>query len=218
MSEEVVGIVPHVIEQTGKIQTKQNTIVVTNQRLIVAQFTAKMMQDALVQSKARGGKGLFGSLLAGRVLNPSDIVNYTDKYWSMRPDSIVSETPGNLSLEIGGMTAARVDHEVRKPRDEDSHIGFDRYLLTIDSIQGQYQYVFDADPQDLAALRSVLGDRLAGYSRLRPVKPVSSHKPSSVIKEEAAQIVDRRFCTNCGKQIAFGSHFCQYCGEEIQRS
>lgn len=215
MTEEVVGIIPHVIEPTGRAQTKQNTIVATNQRLIIAQFTAQMMQDALAQSKARGGKGLFGSLLAGRVLNPSDIVNYTDKYWSMKPDSIVSESPGNFSLETEGITAVKVDHEVRKPRDEDSHIGFDRYLLTIDSIQGQYSYVFDADPQDIAVLRSILGNRLVGSARTRPVKPVSSHAPSPVKSAEVVQTGERRFCTNCGKQINFGAHFCQNCGREI---
>jgi hypothetical protein len=216
MAEEVVGIIPHIVEPTGRIQTQQNTIVVTNQRLVVAQFTAQMMQEALAQSKARGGKGLLGSLLAGRVLDPSDVVNYTDKYWSTEPDSIVSESPGNFSLELGGITTVRVDHEVRGPSDEDSHIGFDRYLLVIDSIQGQYSYVFDADPQDIAALRSVLGDRLIGSARPRPVKPVSSHSPSLVGRGKVVQTVDRRFCTNCGKQIAFGANFCQHCGKEIR--
>jgi len=215
MAEEVVGIVPHVIEPTGRIQTKQNTIIVTNQRLIVAQFTAQMMQEALAQSKAKGGKGLFGSLLAGRVLNPGDIVNYTEKYWSMKPDSIVSECPGNVSLEIEGITKVRVNHEVGKPRDDDSHIGFDRYLLAIDSIQGQYSYVFDADPQDVAVLRSVLGNRLAGSARARPVKPASSHVPSPVKSDEVVETVERRFCTYCGKQVTFGAHFCENCGREI---
>ena len=215
MAEEIIGIVSHVVEPTGRIQTKQNTIIVTNQRLIVAQFTAQMMQDALAQSKARGGKGLFGSLLAGRVLDPSDIVNYTDKYWSMKPDSILSESSGNFSLELEGITSVGVEHETRKPDDEDSHIGFDRYLLVIDSIQGQHSYVFDADPQDLAVLRSVLGDRLVGSARTRSVKPVSSHAPSLVKRNEVVKAEDRRFCTNCGKQLAFGAHFCQYCGKEI---
>jgi hypothetical protein len=149
------------------------------------------------------------------VLVPSDVVNYAEKYWSMKADSVVSESPGNFSLELGGITSVRADHEVRGPSDEDSHIGFDRYLLVIDSLQGQYTYVFDADPQDLAILRSVLGDRLIGSARSRPVKPVSSHAPTLVDRDKVAPIVDRRFCTNCGKQIAFGANFCQYCGKEI---
>ena len=216
MVEEIVGIIPHVIEPTGRIQTKQNTIIVTNQRLIVAQFTSQMMQEALAQSKAKGGKGLLGSILAGRVLDPSDLVNYMNKYWSMKPDSILSESPGNFSLEVEGITSARVDHESRKPNDEDSHMGFDRYLLVIDSIQGQYSYVFDADPQDLEVLRAVLGDRFVGSARLRPVKPMSSHAPSLVEKNEVVKAGDRRFCTNCGKQTAYGANFCQYCGKEIR--
>lgn len=42
MTEEVVGIVPHVLQSIGRIQSKLNTIIMTNQRRIIAQFTAKM--------------------------------------------------------------------------------------------------------------------------------------------------------------------------------
>jgi hypothetical protein len=217
MAEEVVGIIPHVLQSTGRIQSKLNTIIISNQRLIIAQFTAAMMQEALAQSKAKGGKGLSGRLLAGRVLTPSDIVDYTDKYWSMKPDTIVSENPANFTLEIAGISAAEVEHQVQGP-DEDSHIGFDRYILTINSIQGQYSFIFDADPQDLDALRRILGDKFVGSARPCPVKPVSSHAPASSRREtETTQVKGgTTFCANCGQRVPYLANFCPECGKVIK--
>jgi hypothetical protein len=214
MVEEIVGIVPHVLQSTGGVKSRQHTLIVTDQRLIVAQFTAQMMTEALAQSKAKGGKGLLGGLLAGRVLTPSDIVAYTDKYWSMKPEKIVSESPGNFTLETAGISAASVEHQVKGPDDEDSSIGFDRYVLTIHSIQGQHSFIFDADPQDMDALRRGLGERVTGSGRLRPVKPTSQHAPTHPGRELAAQQLrdGARFCANCGHLVPYGANFCAECG------
>jgi hypothetical protein len=214
MTEEVVGVVPHVLQSTGGIRSKQHTLIVTDQRLIVAQFTAQMMTEALAQSKAKGGKGLMRGLLAGRVLTPSDIVDYTEKYWSMTPESIVSESPGNFTLEIPGISAANVEHQVQGPRDEDSSIGFDRYVLTIHSIQGQHSFIFDADPQDMDALRHGLGERVTGQGRLRPLKPASRHVSKRATREIAAQHLsdETRLCTNCGHRVPYGANFYAECG------
>jgi hypothetical protein len=47
----------------------------------------------------------------------------------------------------------------------------DRYLLTLVSNQGEYRYVFDADPQDMRVLKTALGERVHGDGRNKAIKP-----------------------------------------------
>jgi len=176
MQERIAGIVPHLLKSTGYAKSRQYTLIATDRRLIVAQLTAQMMEEIKIQSKTRaqqGKKGIFGGLLAGKILTAEDIIEYTNKYWAMTPDQIVMETPGNLALEIPGISIAAVRHEYAQP-DEDSSTRADWYILDIVSTQGDYSFNFDADPQDMNVLRSVLGEKLVGDGRSRPIRPVSA--------------------------------------------
>jgi len=210
MSETITGIIPHVLQSTGGIGSKQFTVIMTDQRLIVAQLTSQMMSDALAQSRAnKAGKGFLGGLLAGRVLTARDIVDYTDKYWSMNPEKIISESPSNFSVEVSGISAVKVEY-IRKKSigDDDSHIGF--YVLTIESVYGVYSYIFDADPQDMDVLTKGLGNKLTGSGRSSPIKPLSIRKEANYLKSE------NRFCVNCGQQLPLDANFCPRCGKGIK--
>jgi len=135
-----------------------------------------MMQEIMTQSKIRaqqGRRGMFGGLLAGKVLSIGDIVEYSNRYWAMAPDQIAMETPGNLALEIAGISVAAVQHEYAQP-DEDSSIRADWYVLDLVSTQGSYSFNFDADPQDMNVLRTVLGAKLVGDGRPTPIRPAST--------------------------------------------
>ena len=169
MAEQLVGVIPHVLMATGRIQSKQFTLVVTNQRLIIAQFAAQQMQEAMAQSKARA-KGFIEKLAAGRVLTAKDIVEYCRKYFSMAPDSILAESPGNFTIDLTAITRVYIDHQV-DAKDEDSSIQMDRYIMTIVSSVGENDYVIDADPQDIGILKHVLGERVHGEGRAKPIRP-----------------------------------------------
>ena len=169
MSEQLVGVIPHVVMATGRIQSKHFTLVATNQRLIITQFGAQQMQEAMAQSKARA-KGLLERLAAGRVLTTKDVVEYCRKYFSMAPDSILAESPGNFAIDLVGITRVYIDHQVDE-KDEDSSIQTDRYIMTIVSSNGENEYVIDADPQDIGILKHVLGERLHGEGRSKPIRP-----------------------------------------------
>ncbi len=176
MEERIAGIVPHLSKSASYARSHQYTLIATDRRLIVAQLTAQMMEEIKVQSKIRaqqGKKGLFGGLLAGKVLTAGDIIEYTNKYWGMIPDQIIVETPGNLAVEISSISVAAVEHKQEEP-DEDSSIGVDYYVLDLVTPQGDYSFNFDADPQDMNVLRSVLGEKLVGFGRSRPIRPVST--------------------------------------------
>ena len=43
--------------------------------------------------------------------------------------------------------------------------------MTVVSSVGENEYVFDADPQDIGILKHVLGDRLNGEGRAKPIRP-----------------------------------------------
>jgi len=169
MAEKLVGVIPHVLLATGHVQSKQFTIIVTSQRLIIAQFAAKQMQEAMVQSKARA-KSFFEKLAAGRVLTAKDVVEYCRKYFSMSPELVLAESQGNFAIDLAGITSVAIDHQV-DPEDEDSKIQMDRYIMTIISSMSENVYVVDADPQDMELLRSVLGERAQGEGRVKPIRP-----------------------------------------------
>ena len=169
MVEELVGVIPHVLKATGRIESKHNTVVVTSQRLIIAQFTGIQMQEALAQSKARA-KGFIEKLTAGRVLTPKDVVEYSRKYFEMDPDHIAAETPGNISVPVEAIRRIYIDHQV-DPEDGDSRIQTDRYILTILADTGESEYVFDADPQDIDVLRKAMGEKVHGDGRAKPIRP-----------------------------------------------
>ncbi len=169
MVEQVVGVIQHLIQATGKPTTKGWMLVTTEHRILLTQFGGPQMQEALAMSKVRA-KGFMGKLLAGKVLLPQDIVEYSRKYLKMSPEQILAETPGNIALDLPEVTRAYVDYE-NEGKDEDSHIQVDRYLLTLVSNQGEYKYVFDADPQDMRVLKAALGDRVHGDGRNKAIKP-----------------------------------------------
>jgi hypothetical protein len=99
MSEQLVGVIPHVVMATGRIESRQYTLVVTNFRLIFARLGAPQMQEAMAQSKLRA-KSFLEKLTAGRVLTPKDIIEYCRRYFSMAPDSILWESPDNFAVPV----------------------------------------------------------------------------------------------------------------------
>jgi len=172
MSEQVVGVIPHLVESTGQLKVKEWNLVSTNQRILLVQFSGPQMQEALALSKAQA-KGFMAKLLAGKVLTSKDLVEYCRKYFKMAPEQIIAETPGNIALDLPGITRAYIDHEKesrREAQDEGSHIQSDRYLLTLVSNKGEYKYVFDADPQDMKVMSAALGDRVHGEGRAKALK------------------------------------------------
>jgi hypothetical protein len=169
MSERLVGVIPHVVMATGRLGSRQYTLVVTSVRLIFARLGAPQIQEALAQSKARA-KSILEKLAAGRVLTPRDIVEYCRRYFTMPPDSILGESQDNFAIPVEGITRIYIDHKIQ-PKDEDSSIQMDHYVMTIVSSVGENEYVIDADPQDLGILRNVLGDKVHGDGRVKPIRP-----------------------------------------------
>lgn len=166
--EHVVGVIPHLVQAQEKLTSKQWTLVATNKKIILVQFSAALMQEALALSKSKA-KG-FGKILAGKVLLAGDVVEFCRRYFTMSPENIVAETPGNVSIDLPDVRRAYIDFE-QEAKDEDSHIQMDRYILELVTNKGEFRYVFDADPQDMRVLKSVLGEAVHGEGRIKALKP-----------------------------------------------
>jgi hypothetical protein len=127
--------------------------VVTTQRLIFAQLTSDMINEAskqaLAQAKAEG-KGFFGSW--GDQLKAT--FGYTKKYLEMPPQAILSETPGNFALYNN--TINEVKFHLKKDY-EGHHHGFE---VEIKSSNGNYKYNMDENSEFTNVFKRVYGNRV----------------------------------------------------------
>jgi hypothetical protein len=180
VGEVVLGVVPHLakvveegvvgfLRERRYLENLRYNLVATNQRIILAQISVKMMQEIRAQKKAQA-KGIMGKLLAGRVVLGNEIDEYSQKYLSMPPEQIISETPGNVALYPAEIS--RVNVELKVDDSEDDFRDPDRWVLTIESKQNDYKFYFLANPQDLEVLRRVLGDKVHGSGQDKPYKPL----------------------------------------------
>jgi hypothetical protein len=131
------------------------TGVITSQRLIIAQMTSKMITDAAKQSRDQAkaeGKGFFGQW-ADQL---RATWNYSQRYLSMQPQSILNETPGNFAIDNTTISSIKVHlkgahHEQNQRRE---------FELKFHTTQGTFEYHMDENSDFINALKSVYGQRV----------------------------------------------------------
>jgi hypothetical protein len=82
--------------------------VITTQRMIFAQITSDMVKEAIEKAKQQAkaeGKGFLGQWSA----QLGATFNYIQKYLSMEPSAIISETPGNFYIENGAIRDIKIE-------------------------------------------------------------------------------------------------------------
>ena len=93
--ENTLGIIPNV--QSGLFGSKAYNLIITNNGIIVAQFTNKMLKEEAKKSsqdsKERGDGFLkrIGNQMASRA-------TFHERYYSMDKDQIINETEGNYFI------------------------------------------------------------------------------------------------------------------------
>ena len=129
------------------------TGVMTSQRLIFAQMTSEMLKVAVQQSRDQAkaeGKGFFGQW--------SDQLKatwgYSQRYLTMPPSAILTETPGNFELYNNTISEIKVKLKGNKE-------GEMRYLeVEIHSTAGKFEYHMDENSDFVNLLKQVYGDRV----------------------------------------------------------
>ena len=131
--------------------------VVTNQRLIFAQITGEMLKDAVKmardQAKAEG-KGFFGQW-ADQL---SASFGYIQKYLTMEPTAILSETSGNFDIDNSAIQEIKLK---RKDISQgNTRIKQHEYEIEIKSSQGKYEFRMDDKNEYVALLNQTYGEKV----------------------------------------------------------
>ncbi len=110
-SEAVLGVIPLASWRQGMLGlgSFSCTVIVTSRRLIIAELTAAIRQQAaqqaMEQAKAQG-QGWRGRAAA---VWQSDL-GYADRYRHQSPDSILAESPRNVAIERSALRGIRLDN------------------------------------------------------------------------------------------------------------
>lgn len=128
--------------------------VITNQRMIFAQLTADMINQAAKQARDQAkaeGKGFFGAW--GDQLKAT--FGYIKKYLNIPPDLILAETPGNFAIYNSTISEVKVH---LKGQGEDD--GPREFEVEIKTSAGTYKYRMNEDSDNTNILKRVYGDRV----------------------------------------------------------
>lgn len=105
--EEIVGIIPNV--QSGFLGQKAYNLIVTNNRLIVAELTNDMIKNEAKKvredSKSQG-EGFFKRMAKTMTSGTS----YYQKYFSMPVENILNENPNNYNIFVNNVKKIRINN------------------------------------------------------------------------------------------------------------
>lgn len=132
------------------------TGVVTSQRMIFAQLTSEMMKQSvqMARDQARAnGKGFFGQV--SEQLKAS--FGYAQRYFSMAPSAILSETPSNYAVDNNAISEIKIKRkDVMRGRDVYEH----EFEMELHCTSGKYEFKMDEKDQYINLLKQVYGERV----------------------------------------------------------
>jgi hypothetical protein len=142
------------------------TAVITNSRLIFAQMTSQMINDAVAQARSQAkadGKGFWGQW--SDQLGAS--FGYARKYLDMAPSAILSETLGNFAVDNYGVSEVKLK---LKNVNRGQEMGLQEFEIEFVSVQGKYEFRMDQNDDSVNLLKQVYGQKVK-----MPFGYVSSH-------------------------------------------
>jgi hypothetical protein len=149
--EQVIGVVLfRKSKSLGRYDTY--TGVVTNNRLIFAQMTSQMLNDAAMQARNQAkaeGKGFFGQW--GDQLKAT--FSYTQRYLTMTPEAILAETPENFAINNNTISEIKFKESYNNSKQ-------DEFTVEVKSAQGKYEFKMDQNNEFESLLKRVYGDRV----------------------------------------------------------
>jgi len=141
MDERVLGYID--VLGTG-FRPPRYTLVVTNQRAILAQRT-----KAVEAAAGGAGGGGLGRLFSRRPAAPP----LGQRYLAMPPDAILAETTGNVSLAPGGIGSVEIQAG-ETPNDDAPPTRY--VLIRLLGPQGDVQLFSTGEPPPIAMVRELL--------------------------------------------------------------
>ncbi len=127
--------------------------VLTTRRMIFAQITKDMMKRAAEEAKQRAkaeGKGFLGQWSA----QLGATLGYVQRYLSMEPSAILSETPGNFYIENSAIREIKLKEKNGGPETQPE------FEMEISSSSGRFVFTLDKNKDNVNTLKQVYGDRV----------------------------------------------------------
>ncbi len=153
--EKILGIIPAMRRKTGLFSSKTYSLLVTDRRILFAELTAQMLnqaaKDAAAEAKAQG-KGFFAR--AADTMKSNQRIY--QKYWQMNLQDILAETPGNYSIEHRDITSIKIRHGMFN-EEQGQH---DKDEMHIKTTREKMKLIFEHDNTSRNAkklLRELLG-------------------------------------------------------------
>ncbi len=96
----MVAVVSNLTRLGGFMGTRQKryTLVVTDQRLIFAELTKEKVRELSDEARRRT-RAEGGNVFAQVGAQMSVVQDSAEVYWSMAPEAVLAETPGNLAVD-----------------------------------------------------------------------------------------------------------------------
>jgi len=162
-NEPIVGIISGAYENQRKlllVYAIHYTLVITHRRMILARVTDALTTAAQTEAAERSkaeGKGFFGNM-ADQFLVGSQ---FSQRYFSMIPEQIIAETPGNIVLENAQISSIKLKGGqgiglFGVPTD----IPNGQLKMIIESSQGVFTYFMRDEKEFTGLLKDVYGERL----------------------------------------------------------
>jgi len=127
--------------------------VLTTRRMIFAQITKDMVNRAVEEAKQRAkaeGKGFLGQWSA----QLGATFGYVQRYLSMEPSAILSETPGNFYIENSAISEIKLKERRGGPKTQPE------FEMEISSSSGKFVFTLDKNKDNVNTLKQVYGDRV----------------------------------------------------------
>ena len=154
--EEIVSVIPLVYRPKSFGRRDSFTIICTNERTVFANFTGKMMKEAVNEARAQAkeeGKGFFGQW--GAQLTSTS--NYHQRYWEMKPDEILAQTEGNFDLPHNQLVKLKVKKKVSHDED-DFQV---RTEMQYETANSKYKFMIDSYSKDsVETLKQIYGEKV----------------------------------------------------------
>jgi hypothetical protein len=150
-AEPVLAVIPGAQRRKGLFGFQSYSIVVTSQRLVFADMSQKMMNEAVKEMNRRAkaaGKGVFG-VIAAQMGWMNVLV---EKYTAMGADAALAENKENFFIPNNTIQKVRIE-------EQDDEDGPSITKLKIEALSGKYEYRLTAGDANGArkVLRNAIG-------------------------------------------------------------
>jgi hypothetical protein len=108
-TERILSIIPNVTVKAGflGLNTRQHSVVITNNRILFARITVARMKELSAQGKEEAknqGKGRMAQLLA----NPHVYEKLVERYQELGPEGVLVDHPANFAVDRATVSTVKL--------------------------------------------------------------------------------------------------------------